>query len=277
MNEATAMTRRILGKAVECGPRFLLDWKEAQYFRRHGEIEIDLVGELCWPDRDAIDAGANEGMYVLFMRRHARHVLAFEPLSALYTKLCHRFAPDVTVRNIALSDSVGTAVLHVPMAGNDPVSGLSSLNPIVAAAHARHIEVRVPTMPLDAIYDGELGFMKIDVEGHEEAVLEGARGTIARCRPRLLVESDDTMLPGSRQKLVERLDGMDYAGFFVRGRSLRPVRDFDPEIDQSPQNLAGVGQGKSRRDVGYVSNFIFIPRPEVGALTPRLEAALARA
>jgi FkbM family methyltransferase len=277
MNEATSTGRQLLCRALERGPRFLLDWKEARYFRRHGEIELDLVGELCRRDRDAIDAGANEGMYVLFMRRHARHVLAFEPLSTLHGKLCRRYAPDVTVHNIALSDRVGTAILHVPIAGGDPVCGLSSLNPTVAAAHPRHLEIRVPTMPLDAIYGGELGFMKIDVEGHEEAVLEGARATIARCHPRLLVECDDSLVPGARQRLVERLSGLNYAGFFVRGRILRPVADFDPDIDQRPQNLSGLGRGRRRRDLGYVSNFIFIPRTEVCALTPRLDAALAQA
>ena len=49
---------------------------------------------------------------------------------------------------------------------------------------------------LDNVYSGTAGFIKIDVEGHEQAVLDGAVETIDRCRPRLLVEVDERLSPG---------------------------------------------------------------------------------
>ena len=271
------MTRRLVSEALANGPRFLLDWKEARYFRRYGEIELGLVRDLCMPDRDAIDAGANEGMYVLFMRRHARHVLAFEPVTALHDKLRQRYDSRVTVRNVALSDRAGTAVLHVPLANGEAVTGLSSLTRAAAEAHPQHLDVRVPTARLDAIYDGEVGFIKIDVEGHEEALLDGAAATIERCHPRLLIETDESLAPGGLHRIIERLGGLGYAGFFVRGRTLEQAEAFDPQIYQRQENLDGYCPGRPRRDFDFVNNFIFMPRAEAGALRPRLEAALAQA
>ena len=48
---------------------------------------------------------------------------------------------------------------------------------------------------LDNVYRGRAGFIKIDVEGHEQAVLDGAVETIRRCKPRMLVEIDDRLSP----------------------------------------------------------------------------------
>ena len=61
-------------------PRAVLNWREAQYYGRHGEVELHLLEFLCRRDQDAIDIGANFGGYVHFMRRHARRVLAYEPM-----------------------------------------------------------------------------------------------------------------------------------------------------------------------------------------------------
>ena len=74
-------TRTIVGQ-IKAGlravcPRPVLMWREAHYFKRHGEFELGFIEHLCRPAQDAIDVGANEGSYVHFMRRYARQVVAF--------------------------------------------------------------------------------------------------------------------------------------------------------------------------------------------------------
>ena len=51
-----------------------------------------------------------------------------------------------------------------------------------------HLEVRVAACRLDDEPVGDVGFLKIDVEGFERAVIEGALETIRRCKPVMLVE-----------------------------------------------------------------------------------------
>ena len=85
-------------------PQPLLNWREARFYGRYGEVELHLLEFLCRRDADAIDIGANDGSYVHYMRRHARHVVAFEPMPTLAKALRQKFPRGVTVEPIALSD-----------------------------------------------------------------------------------------------------------------------------------------------------------------------------
>ena len=53
-------------------PQPLLNWREARFYGRYGEVELHLLEFLCRRNADAIDVGANDGSYVHYMRRHAR-------------------------------------------------------------------------------------------------------------------------------------------------------------------------------------------------------------
>lgn len=58
---------------------------------------------------------------------------------------------------------------------------------------------------LDDIIKDDVGFIKIDVEGHELAVLKGATSLINRCRPVLLVECEERHSPGGTERLFKFL------------------------------------------------------------------------
>ncbi|MGH6994942.1 MAG: FkbM family methyltransferase, partial [Stellaceae bacterium] len=176
--------RRAKAAARDFCPKPLLLWREARYFEKYGERELRLVRHLCQRERDAVDIGAHEGSYVHFMKRHARRVYAFEPVPSLAEALAWKFAPRVVVRNIALSRESGTAILRIPLIDGASLTGLASLNNGAGATTAV-TEIAVQTRPLDEVFAGDAGFIKVDVEGHEEAVLDGAARTITRCRPRL--------------------------------------------------------------------------------------------
>src|SRR5215211_1364266 len=64
-------------------PQALLNWREARFYGRYGEVELHLLEFLSSRDKDAIDVGANDGSYVHYLRRHARRVIAFEPMPIL--------------------------------------------------------------------------------------------------------------------------------------------------------------------------------------------------
>ena len=74
------------GAAVDL-PAGVLNWREARFYGRYGEVELHLLEFLCRRDRDAIDVGANDGSYVHYLRRHARQVIAFEPMPSLANAL----------------------------------------------------------------------------------------------------------------------------------------------------------------------------------------------
>ncbi|MFL5823198.1 MAG: FkbM family methyltransferase [Solirubrobacteraceae bacterium] len=146
-------------------------------------------------DSCCIDVGANEGQEVRDMVRIApdgRHI-AFEPLREQAERVAALF-PMVDVRNVALGDRNGLAEFM-----QRPQSGLSSLETVPRGEdpetwrgpiHDNATRVTVQVRRLDD--EIEPGFvpalLKVDVEGTEHAVLDGARETLSRHRPVVAIE-----------------------------------------------------------------------------------------
>jgi FkbM family methyltransferase len=245
-------------------PQALLNWREARFYGRYGEVELHLLEFLCSPGRDAIDVGANDGSYVHYLRRHARRVIAFEPMPVLADALCAKFRHGVEIRSIALSDRAGSVELHMPVVDGVTVTGCSTVSPTASATYPDHRAIEVPMATLDSVYAGDVGFIKIDVEGHEQAVLDGAVQTIRRCRPRLLVEVDERLSPGGLRRAKAYFRDIDYRGFFVRAGHIEPIGLFAADVLQDPANLPDLTAPlQARRRFGhYIYNFIFLPRDE---------------
>lgn len=272
-SERTLVRQIKAGLRAVC-PRPVLMWREARYFERHGEFELGLVQYLCRPMLDAIDVGANEGSYIHFMRRHARTVYAFEPVPWLADGLRYKFRRRVIVKPLALSDAAGRARLRIPVVDGALITGLSSLDtPAAAGTEMREFEVE--TARLDDVYEGDVGFIKIDVEGHEDAVLRGARSTIARCRPRVQIEIVEDLSPGGLRRAATFFNRLGYRGYFIWRRALRPLDEFDPAVMQRPELVDGYGPGIARRVFGrYVANFLFLPDDEPGRTFDHIRAAI---
>jgi FkbM family methyltransferase len=157
--------------------------------RRDDEHLALLLAFALPADASCIDVGANVGDVLADIVRVApagRHI-AYEPLPALAADLRRRF-PDVDVRNAALSDHRGEMeFFHVTDAPSQ--SGFRTEPGAGAGAEA----LRVAVEPLDeALPDGFVpSLIKIDVEGAEGQVLEGAGETLARHKPIVALEHGD--------------------------------------------------------------------------------------
>lgn len=146
--------------------------------RRRGELLTRIGAELV------IDVGANVGQYASTLRSvggYRERIISLEPVSDAFTRLEHASAGDARwdCRRLALMDVDGEMTLHV--ADRDE---LSSFNESSAAGRAALSEVRtkfdetVPTARLDTVYESLAGdrraFLKLDVQGSEPRVLDGA-------------------------------------------------------------------------------------------------------
>ena len=245
-------------------PQALLNWREAHYYARYGEVELNLIEFLCRTDRDAIDVGANDGCYVHCLRQHARRVIAFEPMPAFASILRRKFRRRVVVEAVALSDAAGTVSLRMPVVDGAVVGGCSTISPAASAAYAAHRIIEVPMDRLDSIYAGDVGFIKIDVEGHQQAVLDGAVATIRRCRPRMLVEVEERLSPGGLARAKAYFKKLGYRGYYVHNGQLKLIDQFSIAELQRPSDLPDLTATlKERERFGpYIYNFIFLPRDE---------------
>jgi|SRR5882724_4394656 len=259
-------------------PQALLNWRETRYYGRYGEVELHLLEFLCRRDLDAIDVGANDGSYVHYLRRYARHVVAFEPMPVLARTLGQKFRRGVTIEQIALSDSAGTVSLHMPVVDGIMVTGCSTVAPQAYTVYPAHRAIEVPMDRLDNVYGGEVGFIKIDVEGHQQAVLDGALDTIWRCRPRMLVEVEERLSPGGLAPAKAYFRDLGYQGYFVWQRRLEPIDQFSVEEMQNPVNLPTLTAPlEQRARFGrYIYNFIFLPPDEPPETRRRLSERLSQ-
>lgn len=264
-------------------PQPLLNWREARFYAKYGEVELHVVRCLCRREMDAIDIGSNDGCYVHFLKKHARRVYAFEPLPWLIEDLRRKFRRDIAadtivVSDVALSNASRTSSLRVPIIDGVLVHGCSSVaeEALTKYPHAKEVPIRME--PLDAVYSGDAGFMKIDVEGHEEAVLEGARQTIIRCQPRLQVEVEESIAPGAIARVAAFLRTLNYQGYFIFQRELRPIEQFDRRVMQNLSNYPNLKAGlEARERFGrYIYNFLFMPPDEPEDTLRRIRQRIAR-
>ena len=225
-------------------PRFMY-WL-ARLGHANYEEEMNLLDLLCQPETLSIDVGAKVGMYTYRIVTHSKAVWAFEPVPELASLLRKQFGRRVHVENVALSDRAGRATLRTPFTRKHmPQYGLSTIetaNPLDSPRLAAVREIEVDVRCLDDFHLANIGFMKIDVEGHELAVVKGARESLRRWHPTLLIEANDQYHPGAVLELMSYLEGLDYEGYFVHDGTLNPIRSVTAHF----------------HDKG-IENFVFIP------------------
>ena len=216
--------------------------------RRWGEAELALLPFLVPPGRVAVDVGANKGVYTLNLAALAPKVHAFEPHPRLVARLARAVPRHVAVHAMALSDRAGSQIFRVPLGRRGTSNQRGSLNP--DGPDKRHVTFPVAVGTLDALDLGDVGFIKVDVEGTELDVLAGGRDLIARCRPTLLVEIEEIHNRRPIETALASVTAMGYRGLYLQHGVLRPLEAFDAERDH---RLPFHGDRR-----GYVYNFIFL-------------------
>jgi FkbM family methyltransferase len=226
----------------------LLKWRAWQAVR-FGEPEIRLLRYLVDPMRAAIDIGAAEGVYAFFLQRLALRCIAFEPNPSSHWGL-KQALPEVEIHQAAVSAVAGIATLRVPVVNGIPYAGWGTIEPKNKLAELpTHIveEIKVRTVRPDRMGLGGVGFVKIDVEGHELDVLAGISGLLAECRPNLLIEIGGAERGGSLAAVRRHLDPLGYIGLRLDDRGLLKAITDNTEVKGSP-NVIFVPIKDSRSD-----------------------------
>lgn len=218
-----------MDRALEAGPGPIAATYCAYKAWRWGDPYIRLIRELADPKRLAIDVGAHLGDYTFFMRRHSAGCVAFECNPRLTAHLRRLYGDTIDLRAEAVSDHAGSAVLRIPTEERTGL-GRATIDPEnpLAKDFASFNEVEVKTVRLDDAVARPVGLIKIDVEGHEMAVLRGARSILERDKPNLIVELEDRHAPGCVVAAFEFLGPLGYTGACLRNGRLTPVRPEDP-------------------------------------------------
>ncbi|MBI4611296.1 MAG: FkbM family methyltransferase [Candidatus Rokubacteria bacterium] len=176
------------------GHRMRVNWRmQASYaFGTYEREVVQAVQAVIRPGWLAVDVGANVGYFTLLLAKLVGaqgRVIAFEPLPENFVILrenvrLNQYA-NVTLEQMAVTDRTGTLRLY--RRREHLLTGSASI------VHGPGDGIEVPATALDAYLEAtgtRVGFVKIDVEGAEAAVLAGMRRVLAEDRPLVVVELD---------------------------------------------------------------------------------------
>lgn len=239
---------------------------------KENEIELSLLPTLVDPERLAIDVGANVGSYTAALYPLAAQVISIEPHPRL-ARILRAFPREkVTVKQaIASACSGDKATLAVGLVGARESDALAQVDSGQVDGPVRRYEVS--TLTLDECASSPVGFVKIDVEGHEFAVLDGAARLLKEDRPIFLIESEARHCDGAPFTLFARMERAGFAGFFCKHGTMHPVSEFDLSL-QDEAKLQGYAR---RAEADYINNFIFVPQErDADAIMQHCEKLLAK-
>lgn len=207
-----------------------------------------LVSSLLDRKNRFLDIGSNIGVYTYFFSNKFCYVDSFEPLEEVTARINELDRENIEIHNIALSNCESNLTFYIPIVDEKPITSRASLEPQEPPFEERRVKVRT----LDSFDFSDVDLIKIDVEGHEYSVLEGAVLTLQRCRPILLIEIEQRHISRPIEDVFDLVLTQGYHGFFLTEKSLVPLSQFSYERHQLPfLNSTG-----SRN---YINNFIFVP------------------
>ena len=180
---------------------FILKKRLIRSIKKGYDQEISLLNKVINKNLDSIDVGVYRGVYSYQMSKLSSHVHSFEPNPLIYPYLeknLKKIIKNLTLYNIALSDKSEIVDLKIPnrfkiLNKNNYEErfklGLATIHNENLLENNKFSLFRVRAEKLDnLIKKDNIGFIKIDVEGHEVQVLEGGRDTIKRDLPTILIE-----------------------------------------------------------------------------------------
>lgn len=148
------------------------------------KFEIDhLDAALAFMNtyRTAIDVGAHYGSWSRYLARRFSRVISFEPVAETYA-CCQKNTQDfanIELHNKAVGDKTGRVAIG---------AGKFFVHPGMETITGFGGDIELVT--IDSLNIDDLDFIKVDVEGFELQVLQGARRTLSRCKPIVLFEEN---------------------------------------------------------------------------------------
>ena len=185
--------------------------------------EFAFLDKVLRPGMVVVDAGANEGFYSVFMARRVGaqgRVIAVEPSPRERARLVRNIEingfRNVEVRSTGLGAGPGQAVLHI---ANAEHNGQNTLGSFVYEGVSEETRLQIALESIDAISqqmgDDRIDVIKMDVEGSELRVLEGATRVLERDQPLILFEVLDKALRAQGASAEQLIAFLYRRGFVV--------------------------------------------------------------
>jgi FkbM family methyltransferase len=219
-----------------------------------------LINYLLKKEEAFFDVGAHHGEFIYYALKKlpAQNIYAFEPNRTQYSKLVKIFK-RVNIFDLGLSNLNGTLEFKIPIINGKTVTTRGTLKTnYVEKEEQKHILLRIKVRTIDSFVEehgiNNLGLIKVDVEGAEMDVIEGAKKTIQRDKPNLILELEKRHLGGSIVSSIQKIKDLGYECYYFDFSGLK-IR----KLDENPDIIQDETFHKVL-PVKYINNFIFIHR-----------------
>ena len=230
---------------------FLLKRRLQRSIKRNDEQEINLVKKFIKSGTDSIDVGVYRGVYSYEMSKYSEKVHSFEPNPIIFkyiNKNLKKFIKNIHLYNFALSNQNKTINLKIPIRNSNSNKeifeeyyemGKATIHNENNFENYENFEIQ--TKKIDELnFNNKISFIKIDVEGHELEVIEGAKNTIKRDKPVLLVEIEKQYTKKEVAESINFINSLGYKSYFFNKKDLKSTTELN--------------------NLDLFNNFIFFPK-----------------
>ena len=197
------------------------------------EDEYLALPDLCNKDLISIDVGMFRGVYSFLLSKYSKSVIGYEANPIMYKYLeknLKKIVKKIEIYNVALSNRTGNVYIKIPFRNKSILKsnfedyyegGLATIHPDNELEQKSFEKFTTKCNILDNFkFNEKIGFIKIDVEGHEQFILEGAVNTINKDKPNLLIEIEKKHRSDSVEKTFKYLKNLGYDAYTFQNNKL---------------------------------------------------------
>ena len=218
-------------KKIFIPEKYLLKKRLIRSLKNNYEKELSIIDRFSNKSKIAIDVGVYRGVYTYKFSKLFKKVISFEPNPLIYkylNKNLNKLLNNIEIYNYALSDKSGTATLKIPNRKksffNQNYEEVYKLG--AATIHKKNklekfdsFEVKTKKLD-DVIENNHIGFIKIDVEGHEMEVIKGSIELIKKNKPTLLIEIEEKHTQKPVEQTINYIKGLGYECYQLRNQDI---------------------------------------------------------
>ena len=230
---------------------FLLKRRLQRSIKKSDEKEINLVKTFIKSGTDSIDVGVYRGVYSYEMSKYSEKVHSFEANPIIFEyieKNLKKFIKNIHLYNFALSNQSKTINLKIPIRNSNSNKEIFEEYYEMGRAtihnennFENYENFKIKTKTIDELsFDNKISFIKIDVEGHELEVIEGAKNTIKNDKPILLVEIEKQYTKKEVAESINFINSLGYKSYFFDKKDLKSTTELN--------------------NLDLFNNFIFFPK-----------------
>ena len=213
------------------------------------EPELLILDKLCDNSKSSIDIGVFRGVYSYKMSEYSNKVYGFEANPVMFKLLIKnltKLKENIEIYNIALSNFDGVTKLKVPIRKESNFKanfedyyegGLATIEPNNNLDNKEFDTFDTKTSQLDNFnFKEKIGFIKIDVEGHEFSILKGSERLLKKDKPNLLIEIEKKH-SSKVDETFKYLKELNYNPFYFDGKDLIKISTYEDNIRKDFKNF----------------------------------------